>query len=366
MLVVSVSVFMSCETDVDLRAPYDDTPIVFGVLDQTVDTQFIKINKSFIGEGDNFKYAAVSDCTIFKNVVATVSENGGNNRVFPLKEMYVSNIEDGIFYADSQKVYYFNTISNPDASLAGSLDESAIYKINISIDEGIKEVSSETDLVGDFSVDKKGIKEEMEFAEVDPSTGNIVYNELRALSWNAPAKGLLFSVTLRFYYEEHYVGGSIEPHFIDIPLSTVESKFSGEELNVTVNGLQFYQRIANNSRIKSIDISQVEKREVIRLEFLISVANAELKTYMELNEPLQGIVQERPSFTNINGGQGVFSSRYTKIADKSRFGSDIKLSKESYNQLYQGEFTAGLKFCTSDSKYSQSSNSGGPEDFYCP
>ena len=64
----------SCTTDFELNAEYDEIPIIFGVLDQSVDTQFIKINKSFIGNGDNNTYAAINDSSLYTNVVARVEE----------------------------------------------------------------------------------------------------------------------------------------------------------------------------------------------------------------------------------------------------------------------------------------------------
>jgi hypothetical protein len=52
---------------------------------------------------------------------------------------------------------------------------------------------------------------------------------------------------------------------------------------------------------------------------------------MEVNEPFEGIVQERPSFTNINNGIGLFSSRFNKleewtISDATQNGISLELS----------------------------------------
>ena len=44
---------LSCTTDFELNAEYDEIPIIFGVLDQSVDTQLLRSIKSFIGNGDN-------------------------------------------------------------------------------------------------------------------------------------------------------------------------------------------------------------------------------------------------------------------------------------------------------------------------
>ena len=44
----------------------------------------------------------------------------------------------------------------------------------------------------------------------------------------------------------------------------------------------------------------------------MTVGSENLKTYRVINEEITGIVQERPQFTNINNGIGLFSSRFTK------------------------------------------------------
>lgn len=355
VLIFTIFVLASCETDVDLRADYDDTPIVFGILDQSVDTQFIKINRSFIGEGDNFQYAAIADCTIFKNVKASIKEVGGANREFELQELYVKDIDDGIFYEDSQKVYFFSTISS-----TGALDEEATYELSIDIDEGRKTVTSETTIVGEFSVNTKEIGEELKFAEEDPQTGGFLYNELEPLVWQANGKDLLYSASLRFYYTEYDMFGSSELRFIEIPMGTIESKFSGDDLRLSITGEKFFDRIKENSRLLNVDLDLIDKRVISHIEFVMAVADPTLKIYIDLNKPSTGVVQERPSFTNINGGRGVFASRNSVIIDKSRLGGKIYLNKASIEEL----FNAGLKFCSDELKYSPTG--ADPQGFYCP
>ena len=43
---------VSCDTKVDLNAPYMSVPVVFGLLDAELDTQWVKINRTWLGEGD--------------------------------------------------------------------------------------------------------------------------------------------------------------------------------------------------------------------------------------------------------------------------------------------------------------------------
>jgi len=73
------------------------------------------------------------------------------------------------------------------------------------------------------------------------------------------------------------------------------------------------------------------------VEFIFSVAADELATYIDVNSPSSSIVQERPEFTNINNGIGIFSSRYIKTRK-------MLLTTESDKELQSGIHTAGLGF----------------------
>ena len=184
--------------------------------------------------------------------------------------------------------------------------------------------------------------------------------ELTPLVWQAGGKDLLYSAKLRFYYEEHDILGGVELRYVDINMGTLESDFGGDDLALSLNGELFFERIKDDEHIRTTDLDQIDKRVVKHIEFLMSVANPTLKTYIDLNEPLNGIVQDRPSFTNIDGGRGVFASRFTKVIDKSKFGSAIGLNKHSIEEL----FNTGLKFCSDEFKFSPTG--ADPQDFYCP
>ena len=47
-----VLLFTSCETEFDVNADGDEIIVVYGLLDSSKDTQFVKINKAFLGEDD--------------------------------------------------------------------------------------------------------------------------------------------------------------------------------------------------------------------------------------------------------------------------------------------------------------------------
>ena len=44
---------VSCSTDVDIYADYKDIPVVYGLIESTADTNYVKITKSYCGSNDN-------------------------------------------------------------------------------------------------------------------------------------------------------------------------------------------------------------------------------------------------------------------------------------------------------------------------
>ena len=54
-------VFPSCETEFDVHAAWEEITVVYGLLDQSNDRQYIKINKAYLGAGDALQIANIAD-----------------------------------------------------------------------------------------------------------------------------------------------------------------------------------------------------------------------------------------------------------------------------------------------------------------
>jgi hypothetical protein len=76
------------------------------------------------------------------------------------------------------------------------------------------------------------------------------------------------------------------------------------------------------------------------------VAGDEFHTYLQLADPVSGIVEDRPDFTNITNGYGLFGSRYFKSVNGKQ------LNIESVEELVQGQYTQGLNFCVPNTGFS--------------
>ncbi|MCB0795593.1 MAG: hypothetical protein KDB88_12725, partial [Flavobacteriales bacterium] len=80
-------------------------------------------------------------------------------------------------------------------------------------------------------------------------------------------------------------------------------------------------------------------RRFKRLDLEYECASDEFTTYRTLSEPISGIVEERPEYTNVTNGYGLMGSRYFN------FIQGVKLGDDSQLELVTGQYTNDLLFC---------------------
>ena len=335
-------IFSSCSTDFELNAPYETIPVVYGLLDQSKDTQFVKINRSFLGYGNNVDYAAINDCTHFEYVVAVLEEYNEFGNLIDhdtLKELMVGNLQPGIFYEDSQKVYYLET--NID-----SLKEENKYHLKVSVPDKGLNFDAETDLIKGSWLNFKfqtilylagsGFK----VADVDLATTEDGYLE-QTLRWTTAERGKRYELMLRLHYTEVYNDLTEQEKYLEWNLGRQISVSSsgGEEMFKDVSGGSFFNFV--ETQLQNYENEDQVMKRVLGMdavEIILTAGNEDLNTYMQVNEPVTGIVTERPIFTNVNNGIGIFASKYSTRV--STF-----LSDGSMLEICAGQKTSGFKFC---------------------
>ena len=96
--------------------------------------------------------------------------------------------------------------------------------------------------------------------------------------------------------------------------------------------MEFYSQV-----IKNIKEEAGVDRKAGMIEFIFTVGNQEFSDYMDVNKPSDGIVQDKPIYTNINGGIGLFASRISHSVSKS-------MESRSLDSLFNGRMTSNLGF----------------------
>lgn len=349
-----IIMWTACSTDIALNAPYKPITIVVGLLDQGLDTQFVKINKTYLGEGNNLYYATVRDSLEYGpdafNGKITEVINGRATREWEIQSKEMNNKSlDGIFYAPDYTAYYFV----PE----GGLKDEANYRLDLDFKDK-EDVSASTNLIKN-------------------STGNITYPPTlnpplklgfasrfgtftRYLDvrfrWSSTQEARRYEVSMRIHYKEkiwadleHTQLESEQLLFTDWIMGTQKTNDTegGMEMAKEVNGEQFYTHLAarlESSPYITREIGYINNNtgnwEV--MDFILTIANDELNTYMEINEPVTGVIQERPEYTNVNNGLGIFAARL----QQGVYG--LGLNPGSMKELVEGVHTADLNFCSPD------------------
>lgn len=333
-IIFSLSViFFSCSTDIDLNADYKDITVVYGLLDKGSDMQYIKVNKAFLGEAAVADMAAVSDSFIYKSANVMLKKYHNGNYIKTIHFVYNDTIpKDEGYFANDKNVIYLTDEKIIEQSEEDDLEE---YSFNLVVQiPGKPEVTSETKLVANVKIlPPISYKSELIFYQSYGTTGQ--YIDLK-LKYQSAKNALLYEVYTEIYYYEKEQGSS------DYTLKTImwrqldkrSNDIKGEEtIESTISGSGFYNYI--HTQVANIN---AEERIFYSVRFYFVAAGETLTKYIDLTSPDYGIVQEKPSFTNVQNGWGLFSSR------GSSFSSYKKLESGSLGELSGGQYTGGDEF----------------------
>lgn len=321
-----VMVFLaSCSTKVDLYADYKDIPVIYGLLDATQDTNFIRINKAFSGNDENpvnaNEVSLIADsCNYpgklkaylieYKNVYGNVYTLSGRDTI-KLDTITLHDKQEGFFYAPNQKVYFTTAVFKQNT-------DNTHYKYKLFVHLGNDTVTSETELVGG-----EGFKILTNNAAFT-STPN---ERSQKIKFNRADNAVVYDVKMAFHYTEQK-GNS------PIVNKQVTWKFGSKSTDeLSIDESNFYVSYAENSLFSLLEAAiGNDTIGVTRLfaskpiEISIAAGGEELFNYIQVNALSGSFSQTIPDYTNVIGGYGVFSSRVniTKfITLSSRATSDL-------------------------------------------
>ena len=296
ILAVCTMLFSACETDFNVNAEWEETTVVYGLLDASDQNplQKIKISKAFLGNMDAYQMAQYSDSINYGvNELDVKIYKWGFNQIEDSVELVaVPTYRDGEVFYDSIIVYQFVN----DNYLEKGFDYELVVKNN----ESGNIVNSRTSI----------IDKEPAWYNFNPDYSIGFYkNDLsefwfKTIGWNKVAEGNLYQLNLIFKYLEINKETLIEEEKSIEWLQDLKSSSSGP-MSLKLEGEDFFDFLANEIKI---DNDVIRKYEGLFLE--MTVGSEDLETYINVNKPITGIVQQRPMFTNINNGIGLFSSRF--------------------------------------------------------
>lgn len=320
LLVTLVPVLFSCNKELNVNADWKDVTVVYGLLDQTQDTTFIKITKAFLGPGDAMQFAKIPDSSNYPDKLEVrLDEYNGTTLVnsLPCDTVTIHNKQagDSIFYYPDQLMYY----------TTAPLNENSLYKLFIKNKNTGKEVTAETELVGDFTIER-------------PQVASFIPGYTFEVKWTPSKVGKRYQLVIRFWYQEAKKTDPANPVMKYIDWLVFNNILAADNQMTSFDyffpGDAFYSVVG--SKIK-VDTSLVG-RSAHHCDFIFTVAASALNTYMEVTEPSLSLVQERPAYSNINNGIGIFSARFIKP------NNDMEISSPTKAELKVNQYTKDLGF----------------------
>ncbi len=326
IFIILVAILLSsCNNDLDIFDNWQDNTIVYGIIDLNDSIQVVRVSKSYLGSGNAYIMAQNPDSIYYQKPINVTIEEWNNNslvRTIALEKDSTIQRDSGVFYY--QKNYYYITRQ--------TLNPSSTYKLKIYIDNKI--VSSETKLINDFALlDVPGV-----FSFVSLSD----YFKFKI---KTPPDARIFQCQFRFYYYDITQFDTILK-YVDIPIGKyISNTIEGGEI-ITVEFLHnnFFQFI--NSSIKNDP--NVIKRVVAKsgMRIIVYAGSNDLYAYIQVSGPNTSLSFDKPGYTNIVNGYGLFTSRYSK------FDAKHTIAQRTIDSLAYGRYTKHLKFvdyatCTS-------------------
>lgn len=315
----------SCSNDLDINAQWKETTVVFGLMSKQDSVHYLRLSKAFLGEGDAMKFASIADSVYYDPQVIEVKIeeylNNSITRTFELQAATDIPKDPGIFAWPGQVVYTFQTPANE------GLNPMTKYQLTVHNKKSNHVLKAETQVLGNMNFD------------MPLGTMNFYPQHSLNVKWKSVEGGALYEVFVSFLYREYHLNKPSDTvrKFVELNLGRLNMEFKGafQSLNKTMTNLDMYRTIG--LELAPPDPNDPVSRIADSLLVRINVADEDLMTYLLVNQPSNTLAQERPQFTNVENGVGIFASRgsYTK---------KFRIGDYTVDSLRSNQFTRHLNF----------------------
>lgn len=320
LIIGFVITLFSCDNEVDLNAEFIDTPVVFSLLTPGADTQYVRVTRGFLKDGESAIDLAQDPSNLYYDTLEVFLTDVESGNVFSFNKIEVPK-EPGVFSTETNRVYM----------LENQLNVGSEYKLDVTRPgEGTSTATASA--LGQVELDKP-----------DPNRPSLevsfVNNQLQFQSYdfqfNIGRNIAKFEAYLYFYYDE--VNGSTKTRKeVKMPIGsfTNSNRENLDEIEIFFPGDRFFRTIANEVEPTSVK-KEIPTDSTLMIE--IYAADETLIFYQDLNGPIEGLAQVRPEFSNIENGIGLFASR-------SVVKYFTRLNGDSRNELKIGSLTGNHNF----------------------
>jgi hypothetical protein len=360
---ISVLTFTSCKNDLDVLAPGEESVSVYGVLNPNLPVQNIRINKVYLTDGDALEVAQdASQINYGPGELKVTLQRFMNGSTTPTLTTVGNSTKKEIVLTETVVATAGGNFSTEQRlwQTTDKLYTSGEYKLVIKNISSGKEFTAQS-----LMIDSVKSYNTMPFifvpitypvhcgagnagyvAPTIPGTGTqpnayINYNVLtqsKKISFKSVANAKLYKVTMRFHYIDSLVDGVTGiRNYVDLnfPSLTSNTTAGNEDLSVSFEVKDLYTLLA--TEIPKKTTGSIRHRTAHFMEYIVYACSENMNTFLQVNEPSTTIAQDKPNYTNIVGGTGIFAS-----TSKTSLGKELK--DEFIDELSNNPITNSLGF----------------------
>ena len=328
-VIATLFLISSCSNELNVVDNYKETPVVYGLLNPNSSTQYIRIQKAFLGAGNSLIMAQQHDSIYYDSDLLDISVqqfktalNLQNTLDTIVTTTYLmtptfSVIKDEGLFTNQGHVMLKSDNFRPDPNFQ--------YRFLFHNKSTGKRDTAFTSVIGPLIQETLGSSTKVNIANANPYVIRI------STASNGRVYGLLF----RFKYVtiNTLLHDTVRSH-IDIPLPIqTSSRLDGSEvISFLLDGTSVYQTLG--IKIPALPANTI--MTAILGDYIFTCGTDEFYNYYIVNSP-SNTVDYIPEFTNLkNGSKGIFTSRSDTTI------SDIPFSNSSLDSLFNGQYTSHI------------------------
>lgn len=327
-LVVLSLVLNACSNELDLTTTWKDIPIVYGIVSRQDTAHYLRIEKAFLDPQVNaFVLAKNPDSLYYDNALVQIVRPSRNETI-TLQKVDASlegyGRDEGVFATAPN--YLYKMVLPRGAELESG------EKLNLVVTRGddSSPAQATTTVLADFTF-------------ISGQPGDVInwseYERDIRISWRPEGEAAVYDVKFYILIEEssNGINGPFLPKTLEWQVATNFIRPSGNEqrVGITVEGIAFYNFLKS-----SLEASSSTIRRFKSLDVEVIAGGSELLEYINIRQANTGITssQEIPTYSNIEGGLGLFSSKNRILK------TGLAITPASKDSLIDGVITRNLNF----------------------
>jgi len=321
-LLLAIIALVACDNELKVNADFKDVTVIYTALQAEKDVNWVRVERGYLGnepaensfnEPDSLYYP-VEEISVFLREYEPGASRDEISREAPLMvDTGTFDLLPGTFTTQGHRLY-----RTPPGF---TLNTDREYEVVVERKDGTEAFA------------RTGLLEQTQLLNPNGANPNPAFQVFDgSLTWRSVDDASLHEVKIVFKYREFNTRtGEIMRDSVSFEYRDISPSTSGDRRSIET---EFINRVANAGIEPNPDLLRFT--ETVRIE--VWSVGEELFTFMQLNQPISGVNQNRPDFPQVTNGTGVVSSR-------SRYSLEVfNFDNKLINNLITASSACDLRF----------------------